>query len=218
MPPEIPEAARPEILSTDQELAKLPLKERLECQRVIAETDNLRKPYYRTPGFYGATLPILLALAGLVYSWSSGWFDVQQKKLDAQRIMLEFDIKQLEVKKSEQQTLLDSLKADRATLRNRLDQLTATNSILEANYDLLGNQKNQLQNLVDGLTKQVRNLAGAETNKQALVENVLALQRQVRELTATNASLLARLSLQPRAPPQVGGENVNGAQTFGGSP
>jgi hypothetical protein len=218
MPAEIAEAARPEILSTDQELAKLPLKERLECQRVIAETDNLRKPYYRTPGFYGATLPILLALAGLVYSWSSGWFDVQQKKLDAQRILLEFDIKQLEVKKSEQQTLLDSLKADRATLRNRLDELTATNSIVQANYDLLGKQKNQLQTLVDGLAIQVRNLAGAETNKQALVENVLALQRQVRELTATNASLLARLSLLPRPPPQVGGENANGAQTFGGSP
>ncbi len=62
----------------DDEINKLPLKERLEYQKIQAETKALKKSIFTQPAFYGVVSPTFLALViFLVTGIYSGWFDVK---------------------------------------------------------------------------------------------------------------------------------------------
>src|ERR1043165_4915016 len=53
-------------------------KARLECDKLRAEIKAIGKPLFKTAGFYSAFAPVALAILGLVFTWSTGWFDVQR--------------------------------------------------------------------------------------------------------------------------------------------
>jgi hypothetical protein len=120
-------------------------------EKLDAEIEDLRKPLWRKPPFYAAVTPVCLAIIGLIFTWSSGWFDAQQKRLDAQRTSLEFEVKQLDAQKKGQEwtaTVLqknigalqaekDSLSNQVATLQNDLKILTRSNETYRGEYTSL---------------------------------------------------------------------------------
>src|SRR5690349_12356333 len=71
------------------ELRRLEEKHRLECRKIEAEIREVSLPIWKKPAFYSAIMPVGLAFAGVIFSWSSGWFDAQQKRLDAQTSLLD---------------------------------------------------------------------------------------------------------------------------------
>ena len=64
-------------------------KARLECEKLRAEIKAIGKPLVRTPGFYSAFAPVALAILGLIFTWSSGWFDVQRTRINNEKTLLE---------------------------------------------------------------------------------------------------------------------------------
>src|SRR4051794_14299201 len=64
-------------------------KLRLECEKLKAETRALERHLFKTPGFYGALSPAILALLGLLFTQRSGWFDVQRTRIANEKILLE---------------------------------------------------------------------------------------------------------------------------------
>jgi hypothetical protein len=107
----------------------------------------------------------------VIFSWRSGWFDAGQKKLDAERLVLQVDIKDLEKKKSEYS----------ATIRN----LARTNDIIRTTAVALSNrvvgltkEREELENLKNAFKQKAEKLAGADTNLQALVNDFASTRIQ----------------------------------------
>src|ERR1043165_5233125 len=73
-----------EIEKLDAEIAKI----QSEKAKINADLKAGREPFYRTSAFYSAISPIILACLGLVFTWSSGWFDVQKQKIENDKSLL----------------------------------------------------------------------------------------------------------------------------------
>jgi hypothetical protein len=56
-------------------------KARLECEKLKAEIENIRRPLFKTAAFYAALSPVVLVFFGLVFTQLSGWFDVQRTRV-----------------------------------------------------------------------------------------------------------------------------------------
>jgi hypothetical protein len=126
----------PTPITKDQlELQKLQVEianAQIQGDKIKAETAALSHPFYKTYQFYAAIMPIFVAVAGLSFSWGSGWFDVQEKRLDARRLLLDFDVKQLETKKADQESQVRNLEAERSKLAVRVSTLsTERTNLLE---------------------------------------------------------------------------------------
>lgn len=83
-------------LASSQEIEELPLKKRLEYQKIQAETQELKRPLYLKPAFYGAIAPVILVLAGIAITWWFGLLDIQKENRRAEISLLNKQIKELE--------------------------------------------------------------------------------------------------------------------------
>jgi tetratricopeptide (TPR) repeat protein len=116
----------------NDEIEKLSsIKERLECKRLQAETEKHQaetreheKSFLIKPVFLGTALPIILAIAIFVgHGMYSGWFNVKQKRLENEKILLDAN------------TI--TLKREKNILENQKNELELNTKKLEAEKTLL---------------------------------------------------------------------------------
>jgi hypothetical protein len=96
-------------------------KHKLECRKIEAEVRQATLPLWKKAEFYAAVMPVALAVAGIAFSWSSGWFDAQQKHLDAQKTLLEYEVKRLEEQKESRITEVAALQLQIVRLQGDID-------------------------------------------------------------------------------------------------
>src|SRR5580658_7761473 len=75
-------------------------KARLECEKLEAEINAMAKPFFQTSTFYTAITPVALAVVGLIFTWSSGWFDVQATRIANEKTLVEAQTENLKMEKS----------------------------------------------------------------------------------------------------------------------
>jgi hypothetical protein len=166
-------------------------KTRLECEKLKAEIETLRKPFYRTTGFYSAMLPVLLAALGLLWSWSSGWFDVQRTRVENEKKLVEVQTEALKVERSrlsreteEQQKHVAALEREDATLRDT--EVALTNQIARLERD-----RNEMRAAKQFFEGEARRLAGSETNALYLFTQLQTAQALREKLAGDNQKLQA---------------------------
>lgn len=74
----------------------------LQGEKLELEIRALRKKFYEHPSFWaGLVGPVFLAMAGLVFSYTTGWFDVKRERLELNKDRLEIQTDSLEAKSLE---------------------------------------------------------------------------------------------------------------------
>jgi hypothetical protein len=113
---------RKEIEKLDVEIAKI----QSEKTKINAEVKAGREPFYRTSAFFSAISPIILACLGLVFTWASGWFDVQKQRIENEKVLLTIETKGLEKQRvqltADTETLEKKKKEQIAEVENYKDQ------------------------------------------------------------------------------------------------
>jgi hypothetical protein len=71
-------------------------KTRLECEKLQAEIESIGRPFYRTPTFYTAITPVALAVIGVIFTWGSGWFDVQHTRINNEKLLVEAETERIQ--------------------------------------------------------------------------------------------------------------------------
>jgi chromosome segregation ATPase len=162
---------------------------KLEHAKLQAEIDSIRRPFYKTTAFYTAILPVVLAILGLIFSWWSGWFDVQRTRItnektliEAQTVQLKTERTTLEAQAREQQSIYASAEAEIKKLKEREADLTNQVTRLERDRDELRSAKNLLES-------ETKRLAGSDVKASQFLEQLISLQKE-REQMATNVAAL----------------------------
>jgi len=130
---------------------------RVQREKVQAEIEDLRKPFWSKPEFYASISTAILAVVGLVFSWSSGWFDTQQKNLDAQKNLLEIQIHDLNLTKTNQEAAVLQLQGQMVDLTNQLQDMTKQRDIYYSNYEAAVSNLQQVQLSSEALLEQKSN-------------------------------------------------------------
>jgi hypothetical protein len=112
-----------EVQSLAAEGERLRALHDLEVDKIKAETAHLNKSLWRTATFWGVLSPAMVAAAGLLFTWASGWFNTQNDKLAAKndeltatKQKLDYDLERLNDEKTKLQATTDALVEE----RNRL--------------------------------------------------------------------------------------------------
>jgi DNA repair exonuclease SbcCD ATPase subunit len=173
----------------------------LECEKLRAEIESLRKPLYQTPAFYASILPVVLAIAGVIYSWSSGWFDVQRTRLENDRKLLEAqnqhllaDQSKLQTQELTQREILErstkevtQAKLREAQLAEEVASLTRSRDSLQHNKSLL---EGEIQRLADSDAKAsalLTELRTAQDAEAALKKSLQGANEKLSLLSKTSA-------------------------------
>jgi DNA repair exonuclease SbcCD ATPase subunit len=158
-------------------------KTRLESEKLQAEIDAIRKPYYRQASFYAAISPIALAIIGLIFTWSSGWFDMQRTRIANEKTLLEAENSRLQAQKETLVSETAKLEASRISLNDDVERLNQRRFQQEQSIILATNELSLLQkrlgekeDLISVLNSQVMNLTKANTKLQPLVAKIDQLQ------------------------------------------
>lgn len=167
-------------------------KLRMEAEKLQAEIEAIRRPLYKTPSFYTALSPVLLAALGVIFTWASGWFDTQRKSIEADKKLLTIETKELEQKKHQQQALIDGLSSEksvltaqiaemqteRGELRRQLQQLVNEKTSFTNQIALLENERNEIRLAKEAVEAEAKRLAGSETNATAYLTQLKELQTE----------------------------------------
>lgn len=151
-------------------------KERLECEKLKAEINIIQKPMLKTPAFYVAICPMVLAVLGLVFTWATGWFDVQRTRVANDKTLLE---SQTETLKTERTALDTQTREQKLQLAHSEEQITRL-SQREANYTnqiaTLSREREELIRAKSFLENETKRLAGSDTNASQFLEQLKSLQ------------------------------------------
>ena len=101
---------------------KLTVKEELEIAKLRLEIKNEQKSIFCKPSFYAALSPILVSAFALFWAYQTGLFEAEQKNLDADKKILEYDIRNFTKTKE--------------SLANKIDQLDSSYQNLKNDYNL----------------------------------------------------------------------------------
>jgi len=135
--PEGPSATPAPELPQDKKL-------RMETEKLRAEIEAIRKPFYNTTSFYVSVSPVVLAVIGVLFTWASGWFGTQRKSIDADKKLLLVETKELEKQKEEQKSYIREL-------TNRVGQLRFLLYETDTQLGQLLREKITLTNLISGV-------------------------------------------------------------------
>ncbi len=143
-------------------------------QKLEAEIQSIRKPIYKTRAFYQAMVPIVLAISGLILTWSSGWFDSQRKEVNNSKLL-----NQIEAIRQRGRIVI---------LENSLASLRTEKIKLEAQSADLQRQTNELNALIVAQRFETSELFGREmsTRIQKLQEERAHMVAEVIGLRASN--------------------------------
>ena len=196
-------------MSTDQnqdsneQPTALDQKARLECEKLRAEIDAIRRPFFQTAGFYTAITPIILAILGLMFSWWSGWFDVQRTRVNNEKLLvqteterLQKDRANLDVQTREQQSHLSQVESEVRSLR--VDKSALTNQITR-----LERHRDEIRRAKEYFETEAKRLAGSETNALKILADLQAAQSdrnglslELRNLKSSNETLRTSITKQ----------------------
>lgn len=157
-----------------------PDKAQLECEKLKAEIESIRKPFWRTTAFYSGVAPAILAALGLLFTYSSGWFDVQRTRLSNEKTLLEAQTERLRTERTtlesqtrEQQTRFARAEEEIQMLKQRESELT--NQLAK-----LGRERDDLRLAKELLETETKRLAGSETKASQFLDELKSMQ-QTRE-------------------------------------
>jgi len=171
-------------------------KTNLECEKLRAEIDAIRRPLIRTPGFYAAISPVALAFLGLVFTWATGWFDVQRTRLSNEKTLLEAQTERLKTERTTLEALTRDQQKRVARADEEIEKLRQRESYLTNQVAQLDEEREELRLAKELLEKEARRLAGSDNKASQFLEQLSSLQatreRLVDELgllQASNATL-----------------------------
>jgi DNA repair exonuclease SbcCD ATPase subunit len=160
-------------------------KARLECEKLKAEIEAIHKPIFRTPSFYSAIAPVALAIVGLIFTWSSGWFDVQRTRISNEKTLLEAENNRLLAQKEALTSETSKLEASRIALNTDIERLNQRKIQEQQNIVVATNELNQLQRqysekeqLIQTLNNEVSKLTKENKELQPLVSKINQLQSE----------------------------------------
>jgi DNA repair exonuclease SbcCD ATPase subunit len=151
-------------------------KARLECEKLKAEIETVRKPVYHTPSFYAAIAPVILAILGLIFTWSSGWFDVQHTRISNEKTLLEAENSKLSAQKEALTTETSQLETTRAALNERKNEEQQNIVLLTNQLNQLQRQRDEKEQLIQTLNTQITKLTQENQEAQTLVKQINKLQ------------------------------------------
>jgi chromosome segregation ATPase len=127
----------------------------------------------------------------LLWSWSSGWFDVQRTRVENEKKLVEVQTEALKVERSrlsreteEQQKHVAALEREVATLRDT--EVALTNQIARLERD-----RNEMRAAKQFFEGEARRLAGSETNALYLFTQLQTAQALREKLAGDNQKLQA---------------------------
>jgi hypothetical protein len=140
-----PEDVRPSALVKSDE------KLELECQKIQLEISNLRSPFLRFAPVY----PVLIALIGLYFSYKSGWFDTQNRKIENDRKLLQYEVRQLDDRKHDLQIQLTNAVSGMAIASKTLTNLVQLVFDVDVNSTDPAVLSNAVRSLVTHFSNQI---------------------------------------------------------------
>jgi hypothetical protein len=160
-----------------------------ECAKLKAETAVLLRPVYQHIQFWTSLMGVLLAVAGIVIPWFSGWFDLKQLEVKNATMVLEAENKRLLAQK--ETVLADTAKlgAERTALSGELKLLDERRQTQIQIASLLTNQISLLERSRDEKEKllaEVNNKMASLADENAKLRPVLL---RVQELEMVNQGL-----------------------------
>ncbi|HUF57547.1 MAG TPA: hypothetical protein VMM55_13410 [Thermohalobaculum sp.] len=86
-------------------------KRRLECEKLRAEIEETRQPFWKRPGYVASLSPLVIAGLAFFSAWITGYFDAERRELDA-------EVKELTARRAALTAEIDEMQAgiDRAYL------------------------------------------------------------------------------------------------------
>src|ERR1039457_1804581 len=153
-------------------------KARLECEKLKAEIKSIRNPIFRTPSFYSAIAPVVLAIVGLIFTWSSGWFDVQRTRINNEKTLLEAENNKLSVQKEALTTETSRLEASRIALNERKIEEQQNIILLTNQLSQLQRQRDEKEDIIRTLNTQISKLTEQNRESQILVARIDKLQSE----------------------------------------
>jgi chromosome segregation ATPase len=171
-------------------------KARLECEQIRAEIEATRKPFYKVSSFYTAIAPVALAILGVLFTWASGWFDVQRTRINNEKLLVQVQTERLQNETRMQTEHL--VVVDREVESLRSEKLALTNQIT-----LLERERAEIRSAASYFQTQAERLAGSETNSLRMLYDLQSVQAErkaalleIDGLQKTNA--LLRTALKER--------------------
>lgn len=178
-------------------------KARLECEKLRAEIKAIGKPLVKTPGFYSAFAPVALAILGLIFTWSTGWFDVQRTRVNNEKTLLEAQTERLKIERTtlEAQAREQQIKVTRA--EQEIEKLRQRESYLTNQVAKLDREREELRLAKEFLENETKRLAGSDAKASQFLEQLKSLQAareqlsgDLQALQATNATFRAATAQQ----------------------
>jgi len=163
---------------SDQKIQKEIEKLDAEIAKANAETGVARRRFFQHYGFYTACAPVALAVFGIYYSISSGWFDNQRKVIEAHNTLLRYESEQLENRKKEQQQRIDSVEKELVDLRVERQKLLNDGITLSNQISNLQRETGELSKAKELIHAEALRLAGSETNASRYLSELTSLQSQ----------------------------------------
>jgi hypothetical protein len=171
-------------------------KAELECEKLRAEIESLRKPLWQTAPFYTGVLPTLLAAIGLAATYFSGWFDVQRTRLTSEKTLLEAQTERLRIDRAALQADTHEQQARVAQVQEEIQKLRTHESDLTNQVAKLGRERDDLRLANEALGAESKRLAGSDAKASQFLEQLTSLQAareqllaQVQVLQTSNADL-----------------------------
>jgi DNA repair exonuclease SbcCD ATPase subunit len=153
-------------------------KAQLECEKLRAEIQAIHHPVYKTPGFYAAVAPVVLAIVGVIFTWSSGWFDIQRTRISNEKTLLEAENSRLTDEKERLTEDTSQLEAKRTALNERKSQDQQSIMILTNQLSQLERQRDEKEQIIAALSGQITNLTAQSEAAKALVKQINQLQAE----------------------------------------
>ena len=164
-------------------------KARLECEKLKAEIKAIGKPLFKTPGFYSAFAPVMLAILGLVFTWSTGWFDVQRTRVSNEKTLLEAQTERLRTERTTLEFQAREQERRVAQAQGEINALKIRESQLTNQLAKLVRERDDLQEVKVFLESETKRLAGSDTQAVHYLEQTKSLQ-ELRETLLGNLQTL----------------------------
>ena len=164
-------------------------KAHLECEKLRAEIKAIGKPLFKTPGFYSAFAPVALAVLGLVFTWSTVWFDVQRTSVRNEKLLLEANTVQLKTEKNSLEAQAKEQQTTFARAEEEISKLKQRESFLTNQIARLDLERTELRSALELLENDAKRLAGSDSKASEFLEQLKVMQT-VREQLKTESQLL----------------------------
>lgn len=156
-----------EQLPADKKLQLEIEKLTLESQKIDQEIRHLKRPLLKNPQYLAPILTMCSVVLTILYSFFSGFWDIQMKKLENTKLVLQIDIDKFEKQK-------DTLNKQLVEYRQQRDAIIQQNIKLKQKYeeankkynDIANRYKNQKEDIAKELLE-IDDLINTNKNKEA---------------------------------------------------